>query len=177
MKRTFTTSTLVAFAAALAIIPATILVAQPGPGAPGFGGPHGRGFGPDGPGFFLEHMTEELELSEGQVAELEEMLSAHRVATAELRAQARSAHEEAAKLAESETFDEAAIRAAGRKVADVQVELAVERARLRSEMHAALTPEQQAKADELKAERQQRREWFKEREDGRRGRAPQARRW
>ena len=48
--------------------------------------------------------------------------------------------------------DEAAIRAASRKVASLEEELAVQRARIRGEVRNCLTPEQRAEADRLHAD-------------------------
>ena len=86
MKSTFAACTFSLLVAAL--LQPVPVVAQPAPSAPGFGGPHGPG--PEPGSFFLDRMTEELELSDAQVAEIERIMSDHRVATAGLRAEAVS---------------------------------------------------------------------------------------
>lgn len=163
MKSTFTSLTFALLVAAL-LQPATV-VAQPAPTAPGFGGPHGPG--PEAGPFFLDRMSEALDLTADQIAEIEQIMSAHRIGTAGLRAEARAAHEAVRELEESSAFDESAIRMAAERAAAAQIELAVERARLKSQIHAVLTPEQAATAAELRAERGER---------GPRARAPRGRR-
>lgn len=160
-----------------ALLHPAVLFANPTPQGPGFGGP--RGPGPEPGVVFFDRMAAALDLSEAQIAEIEGIMSSHRIETAELRAEARSALDAARDLAESEAFDEAAIRAAEERVAAAHVELAVERARLRSDIHAVLTPEQAEKAADLRSQREERRAEFGDRwqKRGPRSQAPRGRRW
>lgn len=176
MKRSHSYPHLIALAAIFMLLPSTALFAQSAaPSAESAsaawqrGGP---GFGHGGPGAFVDRMAEALELSAGQTAEIEEIIAAHQVKTAGLKTEARLAHEAARTIEESDAFDEAAIRAAATKAADAHIELTVERARLRSEIHAVLTPDQLEKAAEIKAKRQERRHHFRDRPGGRHGEAP-----
>ena len=178
MNRSHSLKKLVALASIFTLLPTAALIAQPAapqaPAAPDARPPRGPGFGHRGPEFFLERMAEALALSDGQIAGIEELMATHKIETAALEMETRLGHETVRKLVESDIFDEAAIREAAQKAADAQIELTVERARLRSEIHAVLTPEQQEKAAALKAERQERRHHFRDGPGDRHGKAPRA---
>lgn len=154
----------------------TVLFATPSPQAPGLGGPHGSGPEPDA--VFLDRMAETLDLTEAQITEIEGIMRSHRIETAELRSEAHIARDAVRDLAEREVFDEEAVRAAEERLAAAHVELAVERARLKSEIHAVLTPEQGEKAADLRSQREEHRaekghRWQK---SGPRRQAPRGRR-
>jgi Spy/CpxP family protein refolding chaperone len=74
----------------------------------------------------------------------------------------RKARDEHRAAVETLPVDEARIRATSQALAEAQTEMSVLRARVRGEVWALLTPEQQTKAQEL---RQQRQERMKERRD------------
>jgi Spy/CpxP family protein refolding chaperone len=74
----------------------------------------------------------------------------------------------------SETFDENAIRAAASEVATAQAEMAVFHGRVHAEVYQVLTPEQQAKARELKTKMEARmQERAKRMQERRQERRPQ----
>ena len=60
-------------------------------------------------------------------------------------------------------FDEQAVRTRAAELAAVEADAAVLQAKVHSEVFAVLTPEQQAKAAELKAQREVRAQQFRER--------------
>ena len=70
--------------------------------------------------------------------------------TAALFEALRSERGELAKAVHAEQFDEALVRAAASRVAVVEADLAVQRARIASDIRQVLTPEQVQKADELR---------------------------
>ena len=149
------------FVALAAVLIMTAAVAQP-PGEPkpfddepGFG----RGFAERG--FMHEHLAEELELTEGQRAEIETLRASHREQMEPLVEQYRAARHAIGDLMRSQAFDEGTVRAAAREAADLEVELMVLRFRHRSELRSVLTPEQQDKAAELRAAWKERGERFR----------------
>jgi len=150
-----------------------------GPGGPG--GP--RGFfgrgpgGPGGPGGPLA-MLRQLDLTDAQRAQVRQIMDAHAdelKAVGERLREARKAQDD---LVTAQAFDESAIRAKATEVGAVMADAAVLHAKVHAEVFAILTPEQQAKAAELKAQFQSRMEQFrermKERRQQRRGAAPDA---
>lgn len=142
----------------LVVLPASALIAQ-GPGGPGFGGP---GFAEPGLGrpFLGERLAAELGLSDGQKAEIEALREAHREEMEPLWKQARESRQAVGELMRSDEFDESAVRSAARAAADLQVEMMVTGARHRNEINSVLTPEQQAKAAELREKWKERRQEF-----------------
>ncbi len=128
---------------------AAIVVAQPGPGR-GRGGP-GGGFGPFATG--VEDLRG-LDLSETQREQVRTIMQSHRE---ESRA-AQQRHATAMRALQDATrgTDEAAIRQQGEAVGAAVADAAVLRSRIRADVWAVLTPEQQAKAEQLRAERQTR---------------------
>ena len=166
-------------AAAMAVMVATGgLQAQAQDGTPGQPTRHerrgpegrfGRGFGPGGPGFGRGGVGGELgllrrlDLTETQRAQVRQVMDGHRDelrAVGERLAAARKAQHDAVTAA---TLDEQAVRAKSAELAEVMADAAVLRARVHSEVFAVLTPEQQAKAAELKTQREARRQQMRER--------------
>lgn len=132
---------------------ATLAVAQPGPrrGDRGPGGPGGPGgaFGP-----LHVELLRGLDLSETQREQVRTIMTSHRD-----EAQALQQRQQAAMRAlqeATEGTDEAAIRQQGEAVGTVIADAAVLRSKVRAEVWAVLTPEQQAKAEQLRAERKTR---------------------
>ena len=66
----------------------------------------------------------------------------------------REYQEQMRQLADEATFDENAIRTIAEKKAGIQVEMAVSRAQMRSQILEIMSPEQQVLAKELRSERQ-----------------------
>ena len=69
----------------------------------------------------------------------------------------RDAMEAQRKATEAVPFDEPAIRSTTQALVDAQTQLALQRAKLRSDIFALLTPDQQAQAVKLQSERDARR--------------------
>lgn len=115
-----------------------------------FGGP-GRG-GPLGlPGPMLER----LNLSDAQKDRVTSIADAHRDDMKSIHERAMTAHQALDAAITADVFDEAAIRTRSMDVAAVDADMAVLQARVRSEVFQVLTPEQQAQAKALMAERAQ----------------------
>ena len=152
--------------------------AQDGPGAPppharrGPGGPGGPG-GPDGPFGFGRGpgggpggplaLLRQLDLSDEQRAQVRQVMESHNVELKAVGDRLRAAHKAQDDAIEAPNFDENAVRSKAAEVAAIQADAAVLRAKLHSEVFAVLTPDQQAKAAELKAQREARMQQFRER--------------
>jgi periplasmic protein CpxP/Spy len=104
-----------------------------------------------------------LDLSEAQQQQIRTLTQQHREQNQEVVAKLRAAIDAQRRTTEATPVDEPAIRAAVQGAADVQAELAVRQARLRAEVFALLTPEQQAQAEKLRAERGARQSEIRER--------------
>lgn len=117
-------------------------------------GPHGR-FGHH-EGWMLRHMTKELNLTEAQQTQIKGILAAEKGKIQPLMKQMHDNRLAAASNVTS-NFDETQVRAQANQQAQIMSDLIVERARAKSQIYAVLTPEQQAKAQQLMQERQQRR--------------------
>lgn len=153
--------TLVAGVVAVAGFALTPLFAQDGPpqGGPqmrrmGPGGPGGPG--PGGPFGEIGLPLRELELTDAQREQVRTVMQSHGAAFKEIGDRMRTAREALDAVVTADTVDEAAIRARSADVAAVEADGAVLRAKVHQELFSLLTAEQQAKARELKAERQQR---------------------
>jgi periplasmic protein CpxP/Spy len=131
-----------------------------GPGGPGgsgrfFGGPGGFG-GPMA-------MLRQLDLSEEQRTQVRQIMDGHRDELRAVGERVRAAHQAQNDAVTAAQFDEQAVRSKAAELAAVEADAAVLQAKLHSEVFAVLTPEQQAKAAELKAQRQARMQQFRER--------------
>ena len=147
----------VAFAAALMMTVAAF--AQHGPGGPGghrgHGGP-GRHGGHGGPGNMLGHLSQVLNLTDAQKAQIKQVEESFRESTKNLHEQLRANGGGPFDAVKDGTFDEAAVRAAAQARAGVHVELEVAHARMMSQVFAVLTTEQKAKLAELHKQMQER---------------------
>jgi Spy/CpxP family protein refolding chaperone len=155
--------TIILTIAAAAIFAAPASVLAQGPGA-GFG-PHSghgpgfdQGFGP-GPGLSgFEHMlprlTDRLDLSDEQVAAIENIIDARRPVIEGYVEQLREAREGYREShADPTAFDEAAFRAHAEQQAQIQVELMVAAQSAKAEILSQLTADQLAQLDELRGSR------------------------
>jgi len=156
--------------------------AQDGP-PPGGPGVHRRGSGgPGGPGGFggpggpmggllgeLGQGLRALELTDAQREQIRGIAKSHEAEFREIGERLRTAHQSVEALVTADTVDEAAIRARSSEVAAVQADADVMRAKVHQEVFGVLTAEQQAKARELRAQREAR---TKERMENRKGRRP-----
>jgi protein CpxP len=126
-----------------------------GPGGPG--GPGGRMAGPLGGllGLHPDLPLAALNLTDAQREQVRTILQGHRDEGRALATRAQTALEALRKASEG-TVDEGAIGQQGQALGAVIAEAAVLRARVRSEVFAILTPEQQAEATKIQAERRTR---------------------
>lgn len=107
----------------------------------------------DAPGDrLLQRMTRVLDLSAAQQEKIRALVDAHRKQCDPLRAQLRTGREELREVETKAPFDEAAVRSLATKQSQVQTELVVSRAKLRSQIEAVLTPEQRQLAERLRPE-------------------------
>jgi protein CpxP len=97
-----------------------------------------------------------LDLSQEQRDQVRAIMERHREALSELRSRGRESRKEVHAAMQKSPVDEAAIRAAHSRAAEVQAEAAVLGARIREEVFGVLTPEQKEKAATLRAERDRR---------------------
>lgn len=123
---------------------------------PGFGGFRGRGPGAalGGPGVGLP--LGQLELTDAQRQQIRQLVQQRRNEMRPLVEHLRTAAEARRQAVTAIPVDEARIRAATQELAQVQADVAVQQARLQSEIVALLTPEQQQRAQQLRAEREAR---------------------
>lgn len=110
------------------------------------------GHGGMGPGRHFARMAKELNLTEDQKTQIKTILESERQNAAPLRKQLAENREEMRKAIESQPFDESAVRALATRQNAARVELIVSRARVKSQIHALLTPEQRDMAKKLRAE-------------------------
>src|SRR4051812_39770091 len=141
-------ATLVAGGVALAQGP---VPGRRGPGAPG--GFDGRPGGPGGPGGLP---LQALNLSGTQQDQIKQLMQQFRQENENAAQQLRTAMEARRKAVETIPVDEGLIRSTTQALVDAETEVAIHQARLQSEIFAVLTPDQQAQAKKLLAERNQR---------------------
>lgn len=130
------------------------------PGGPG--GPGGRMMGPLG-GLLALHPDlplPGLDLTDAQREQVRAIMQAHRDEGRALMQRAQTAAD-ALQKATSGTIDEGAAAQQGQALGGAIADAAILRARVRSEVFAILTPEQQAEANKILADRQDRRERFR----------------
>jgi len=136
-----------------------------GPGGPGgfrFGGPGFGGPGFGGPGGPLG-LLRQLDLSEEQRAQVKQVMDGHRDDLRGIGERLRAAHQAQEDAVTAAQFDEQVVRAKSAELAAIEADAAVLQAKVHSEVFAVLTPEQQAKAAELKTQRQARAQQMRER--------------
>jgi protein CpxP len=110
-----------------------------------------------------------LELTEAQREQVRQLTEQHREQTRTLLEQLQAAQEARRKAVEAIPFSEPQIRTAAQALAEVEIELAVQQARLQADVYALLTPEQQGRLQTMRAERDAR---MKQRMDRSQQRAP-----
>jgi periplasmic protein CpxP/Spy len=127
------------------------------------GGPFGGGFGfGRGPGL---EVLRQLDLTDQQKEQIRGIMQSHRNDFQQVREKIRTAFEAQRAAAEATPPDEATIRAKATDVASAEADMIVLASKVRAEVFQVLTPEQQAKAQELKTQREQRREqWLQQRQ-------------
>jgi Spy/CpxP family protein refolding chaperone len=171
MRRTFRNSMLATVALALVggLALAHAAAAQPGPFGPDG---HGRrGPGMKGEGRQGGMMLRGLDLTDAQRTQVRSVFEQHEAEIRALTEKVRTAHRAQHDAAAAVPFDEAQVRARAEEAAAAQTELAVLRARIHGEVFQLLTPEQRAKAQQLRADREKR---MQERGERRQRNRPQA---
>ena len=140
----------IAAGAALAVVAIPALVAAAQHRLGGHHGPrHGcLGGGPGG--FAYEMLVERLDLSAEQRDQMRGSLDERIGSGLAARRELGDARSELFERIHAETFDEAAIRTAAARLGELEVEQALERARLLQQIHELLTPEQRAELEQLK---------------------------
>ncbi|MEJ7711989.1 MAG: Spy/CpxP family protein refolding chaperone [Pyrinomonadaceae bacterium] len=132
---------------------------------PGQNGPSGierRGKGMRGMrGGFAGHFARNLNLTDAQKQQMQQIAARYRESEKALRSQAGAqADDRGFDALNGGAFDEAAVRAAAQTRANAQVEVEVARSRMMSEFYALLTPEQKTQlATERQQHEQKRQEW------------------
>lgn len=96
----------------------------------------------------LARMTEALDLSAEQQEKVKAIMDEHRSKVAPLRQSLDESRDQLRQLGKADTFDETAVRRLAAGQAAAKAELMVERARMQSQIHALLTPEQREMAEE-----------------------------
>ena len=142
----FTLNALVILAALGGTVLGGTVVAAQGPGP---GGPRGRG--PGGPRAGLALRA--LDLTDAQREQVRQLTQQHRQTRA-LVERAKAGREAQRQAVEAIPFSEEQIRAAMQALAEAQAELAVQQARLQSDIYALLTPEQQQRLQKMREERE-----------------------
>jgi Spy/CpxP family protein refolding chaperone len=118
-------------------------------------GMHGHG-GPGG----LEHMlgfySDYLDLTTAQQDQIKAILQKEKPNLAPLMQQMKQFHSQMSQLEQSGPFDEAKVRTLATQQSQTMIELAVQHARIKSEMVSVLTPDQKTKLAQFEAKREQR---------------------
>ena len=111
-----------------------------------------------------------LDLTEAQREQVRQLTEQHRQQTRALVERAHASGDAQRQAMEAPAFNEQQVRAAAQALAEVQTDLAVQQARLRSDIYALLTSEQQQRLQQMQAEREarqtERRERMQQRRQG-----------
>jgi Spy/CpxP family protein refolding chaperone len=97
-------------------------------------------------------------LTDAQRDQVRTIMQSHQEATEAARTKLRGAHRALAEATRAETIDEAAIRARSADVGTAMADEAILSAKIRGEVLAILTPEQQATLKERRTAAQERRQ-------------------
>jgi len=97
----------------------------------------------------LEKMAALLELSDAQKEQIEGLHNQRWQNQQQKREQMQTARQELREARQATPFNEADFRAKAAKQAELKTEMMVERAKMKAELYAILTPEQQEKAELL----------------------------
>jgi protein CpxP len=142
----------------------------PGPVGPGIQGP---GRGPRAVGPRVDLGLRGVELTDAQREQVRSIMQSHRSEFDTVSKALRDAHRAFGEATRAATVDEAAVRANSTTLANAMAEEAILRAKVRAEVHALLTPEQQQQLKEREANMQKRLQQRQERMKQRQQRPPQ----
>ena len=121
----------------------------------------GDGVGPYGP--FSERAMERLGITGEQKTQIQGVLGKYRPEAEPVVRQMVAERRALRRLIQDGAADEKAVRSQSAKVAALESDLAVMRARVSKEVRSLLTPEQTAKLAEIQAEREKKADRFMER--------------
>ena len=134
---------------ALAIVLTTgIAIAQP------HGGPHGGGDFFGGP--MLGYLTDVLDLTDAQQAQIKQIIATRKPAMEPLFTQEHDSHQQMMQLIQSGSFDQAKAQTIANQEAQVHAQLEVLHAQMASQAFQLLTADQKAKLAQVMANHQQR---------------------
>ena len=100
-------------------------------------------------GFYADY----LDLTDAQQAQVKDILAKEKPAVLPLLQQLAQAHQQMSQFEQSGSFEEAKVRALASQQSQTMTELLVQKARIKSELMAVLTPEQKDKMAKLEARR------------------------
>ena len=125
--------------AMLAMLVSGIAVAQSAMHHGGFGAQH----------HMLGFLTKQLDLTEAQQAQVKDIFSKEKPTMAPLMMQNGKIHQQLMQEAISGTFDQAKVQALAAQQGQIAAAMAVEHARIASQIYNILTPDQRTKAQQL----------------------------
>ena len=134
------------------IIGAAVILAVAAAVAQGMRGHGGRGGFEHMLGFYSDY----LDLSTAQQDQIKAIWQKEKPTLAPLMQQMKQFHSQMSQFDQSGTFDEAKVRALATQQSQTMIELAVQHARIKSEMLQVLTPDQKTKFAQFQAKREQR---------------------
>lgn len=105
----------------------------------------------------FEQIKENLELTEQQAAEINEIIASNKEKNEVLREEKRATREAIREMSRAETLDESQLRALLRKQADQKADRMIEKHATRARINEVLTPEQQDKHAALRQQRYEQR--------------------
>ncbi len=114
------------------------------------GGPGGGHRGEFGFGGFNRHMAQALNLTDQQQTQIKSILQAEKPAMQPLMLQLKASRQQMDAATQNGQFDEAKVRSIAEQQAQTMVNLTVEREKVKSEIWQVLTPDQRAKAEQMK---------------------------
>jgi len=105
--------------------------------------------GPPMAGRFLQHMSDVLDLTDAQQAQIKDMWKAEKPTIMPLVKQLADNHKQMMAVTAGGKFDQAQVQAIANQQAQTLAQLIVEKQKLQSKVYAMLTADQQAKMDRL----------------------------
>jgi Spy/CpxP family protein refolding chaperone len=138
------------------ILAAILMALAAGLATTAFAQHRGMGFGRNN-GWMLKHMTRQLNLTDAQQTQIKGIMSDEKTKIKPMMQQLRQ-NQQVEDANVNGSFNENQARAFANKQAQLMTDLIVEKERMRSQVYAVLTPEQQQKALQLMQERQQHRQ-------------------
>lgn len=115
---------------------------------------HHRGFGPEQ--HMLGFLTKELDLTEAQQAQVKDIFTKEKPTIGPLMMQKGQLHQQLMQEAISGTFNPNKVQALAAQQGQLETALAVEHAKIASQIFNILTPDQKTKAQQLLQQHQQR---------------------